>query len=125
MSRVAYIFLAAATLATAASGAALPATVDSELERIQFEKPALAPVAYTRFCMQYPGDCRVTRITFRRTFKHPQPQVLTTARLRELEDVNRAINRAIAPQAAVGDMLSERWRVWLNAGPCYDYAVTK
>jgi predicted transglutaminase-like cysteine proteinase len=125
MSRVASVFLAAATLATAASGSALPATVSSELGRIQFEMPALAPLAYTRFCMQYPHDCRVSRITFQRTFKHPQPEVLTPARQRELEEVNRDINRAIAPLADVGDMLNERWHVSLNAGPCYDYAVTK
>jgi hypothetical protein len=33
--------------------------LNSGLERIQFDAPALAPFAYSRHCMQYPAECEV------------------------------------------------------------------
>ena len=35
------------------------------LERIQFSAPVLAPFPHTRFCLQYPDDCKVHRMAFR------------------------------------------------------------
>jgi predicted transglutaminase-like cysteine proteinase len=92
-----------------------------QLERISFATPALAPVAFTRFCVQYPADCERGQATDQR----PQPEQITPARMRDLEEVNRDVDRAITYKADVGGVLRERWLVSPDAGACHDYAVTK
>jgi predicted transglutaminase-like cysteine proteinase len=98
-----------------------PRALNPSLDKIRFETPTLAPIAYTRFCLQYPDDCRTHTVIFRR----PRPVVLTSARLKDLIEVNRDVNRAIAPQEDAGTLLDERWIVGPKAGACHDYAVTK
>jgi predicted transglutaminase-like cysteine proteinase len=88
---------------------------------IHFDAPALAPLAYSRFCVQYKDDCEVRRMAFRR----PRPEVLTNDRLQDLLGVNRNVNRDISPKADAGGLLDERWRISPRSGPCHDYAVTK
>lgn len=126
MSRKARIFLAVAALATAVGGSCAHAAFFSyprmlKAERIRFEAPALAPIAYSRFCIDFPDDCRVHHMAFRR----PHPVVLSDERLRDLLGVNRDVNREIKPQADVGSVISEQWRIAPSAGACHDYAVTK
>jgi predicted transglutaminase-like cysteine proteinase len=128
MSRTARIFLAIVTLTVICGGSStqaaffgLPRVLRLQLDTIRFEEPALAPIAYSRFCMQYPDDCQIHRAFFR----PPRPQVLTALRLEDLVEVNRDVNRAIAPRAEVGGVLGERWRIAPEAGACNDYAVTK
>jgi predicted transglutaminase-like cysteine proteinase len=98
-----------------------PRALKSQLDLIRFETPTLAPLAYSRFCLQFPDDCRLHRMAFRR----PKPEVLTTARLEDLVAVNHGVNHAILPQADPGDVIDEHWRVSPRAGACHDYAVTK
>jgi len=89
-------------------------------DRISFDTPTLAPMAFERFCMQYVDDCKVRRMAFR-----PRPVALTKARMAELVKVNRDINRAIRPQENLNGVAAEEWLVAPRAGDCNDYAVTK
>jgi predicted transglutaminase-like cysteine proteinase len=127
MSRAKRTLLALAALAAVAGGSAQAGVVSQsamlhfQSERISFATPALAPVAFTRFCVQYPKDCERGQTTNQR----PQPEAMTQAPMRDLEEVNRDVNRAITYKADLGGVLSERWLVSQNAGACHDYAVTK
>jgi predicted transglutaminase-like cysteine proteinase len=67
--------------------------VRATIEHISFDKPTLAPMAYTQFCLQYPEECR-TRKIFR-----GGPVRLSASRRIELSRVNDAINTRIAPEA--------------------------
>lgn len=128
MYRTSKILLALAVLAmigyvTSAQAAffSYPRALTAHLDLISFETPTLAPLAYSRFCVQFPDDCQLHRMAFRR----PHPEVLTTARLEDLVEVNHDVNRAIVPQSDAGDVISERWLVSPRAGACHDFAVTK
>lgn len=98
----------------------LPRSLITHLDRISFDEPALAPIAHTRFCMQYPTDCQVQKEDFRR-----RNIALTAERWLELSVVNREVNRDITPERNEGGLLTERWLVSPRAGDCNDYAVTK
>lgn len=98
----------------------LPRQLKADIDRISFNTPSVAPIAFVRFCMRYPQDCTVRRMAFR-----PRPVALTEARRTELVNVNRDVNRAIKPQANVNGVMAEEWRVSPGEGDCNDYAVTK
>jgi predicted transglutaminase-like cysteine proteinase len=99
----------------------LSRTFGFQSKSIRFDAPALAPIAYSRFCLQYQDDCEVRRMAFRR----PRPETLNNDRLQDLLAVNRNVNRDITPKADAGGLLDERWRISPSAGACHDYAVTK
>ena len=93
---------------------------EANVERVSFDTPTLAPMAFMRFCARYPQDCKVSQIMFR-----PTPVALTKARRVELEKVNRGVNRAIKPQENTDGVMAEEWLVSPREGDCNDYAVTK
>jgi len=97
-----------------------PRALKFQLERMTFETPALAPLAHTRFCMQYPADCEPESVDFRR-----RNIELTQERWDELNAINREVNRDIKPELNQGGVLAERWQIAPKAGECHDYAVTK
>jgi predicted transglutaminase-like cysteine proteinase len=88
--------------------------------RMVFEDPILAPIAHSRFCLQYPEDCKV-----RGTSAEPEVVVLTESRWTELVSVDREVNRAIAPRRNNGGVWDDQWLISPGAGDCNDYAVTK
>ncbi len=90
------------------------------VDRIAFETPALAPMAFMRFCLKYPKDCEVRRMPFR-----PRPVALTAGRKIELATLNRSVNLAIRPKANNNGVLAEEWSLSPLEGDCNDYAVTK
>jgi predicted transglutaminase-like cysteine proteinase len=94
--------------------------VKSKVARIAFDAPALAPIAYTRFCMKYTDDCKVRRMAFRRP-----GIVMTQARWAELVSVNGMINKSIAPEEHVGDVIGLNWSLYPKSGDCKEYASTK
>jgi predicted transglutaminase-like cysteine proteinase len=98
----------------------LPDRLEPNVDRISFEAPVLAPMAFMRFCIRYPQDCKVHQMAFR-----PAPVTLTKAREAELAKVNRDVNRAIRPQENLSGLMAEEWLVAPRAGDCNDYAVTK
>ena len=97
-----------------------PRDLKLQLQRIQFETPTLAPMAHTRFCMQYPTDCKPRRITFRK----PSP-ALTAEKLNELRIVNASVNQKILPARTDAGIMGEKWLIGPKSGDCNDYAVTK
>jgi predicted transglutaminase-like cysteine proteinase len=98
----------------------LPRALKFQLDQVTFETPALAPIAHTRFCLQYQVDCETQDMDFRR-----RNLVLTVDRWNELNEVNREVNRVIVPQRNEGGVLAEEWLISPRAGDCNDYAVTK
>jgi predicted transglutaminase-like cysteine proteinase len=89
-------------------------------QRISFDRPSLAPMAFVRFCIKYPRDCEIRHMAFR-----PRPVVLSQAQKAELAKVNHAVNRAITPQANGNGVMQEEWLISPREGDCNDYAVTK
>ncbi len=85
-----------------------------------FTTPVLAPIAFVRFCIQYPEDCKIHSHDRDQT-----PILLTQTRLLELSKINRNINDSIKPKANLGGVVAEAWLVSPSYGDCNDYAVTK
>jgi predicted transglutaminase-like cysteine proteinase len=98
----------------------LPRQLEANVDRVSFGGPVLAPMAFVRFCIRYPQDCKVHRMAFR-----PVPVTLTKTRKAELVKVNRDVNRAIRPQENLNGVMAEEWLVAPREGDCNDYAVTK
>jgi len=88
--------------------------------RIEFDTPTLAPLAHTRFCLRYPGECRVHKIRFRGGAID-----LTADRRQELLRVNADVNRSIRAVHVNETPVNERWLISPSEGDCNDYAVTK
>ena len=97
-----------------------PRTLKNHMERLQMQAPALAPMAHTRFCLQYADECRPQRMVFR-----GGSVKLTDERWAELRSVNTMVNRAIRPEANTRGVVNEEWVISPVAGDCNDYAVTK
>jgi predicted transglutaminase-like cysteine proteinase len=127
MRRLIKISAAASVLAALLAGPAKAAFVGApmnlglQLQRIKFETPTLAPMAYTRFCMEYPQECRQTTPIMFRSGRVK----MTTERFQELIRVNAQINTAIRPEPNLLGLAGERWLVAPASGDCNDYAVTK
>jgi predicted transglutaminase-like cysteine proteinase len=97
-----------------------PRMLGTQVNRIGFEKPTLAPMAHTRFCLRYADDCEV-----RGDNLWKRNVAMTVERLNELNSVNRQVNRDITPQLNLGGLATEEWIISPRAGECHDYAVTK
>jgi predicted transglutaminase-like cysteine proteinase len=80
--------------------------------------PALAPLAYTRFCQTYPAECEERNIGF-------DQFAFTPGRWAELAAINNVVNRAITPIRDDVDAVAQDWRIHPRSGNCKDYAVTK
>lgn len=88
--------------------------------RIAFSSSVLGPMAHTKFCLDYPSECKVRKIQFRGgTIK------LTPQRRAELTKINAKVNRAIRPDPNTAGLAAEKWLVAPPSGECHDYAVTK
>jgi len=87
---------------------------------IRFDKPTLPPIAFTRFCLNYAGECKPRQLVFR-----GGRLKLTAQRLAELEQVNRTVNSSILPLQNNGKDAGEIWSLGPVFGDCNDYAVTK
>lgn len=111
-------FIAQAPLS--AEVVSFPRNLKLQLQRIQFESPSLAPMAHTRFCMQYPGDCRPRRMSFRKPYV-----ALTSEKWNDLRIVNAWVNQIILPARNNVGINGENWLIGPSSGDCNDYAVTK
>jgi predicted transglutaminase-like cysteine proteinase len=96
-----------------------PRMLAMQVERVSFDNPVLAPMGHVRFCLQYPDDCRATRVDFRR--RH---LVLSEQRWTELNLINREVNGDIIPDPTLGPETVD-WKISPRSGNCHDYAVTK
>ena len=97
-----------------------PMALKSQLAQIRLTDPVHAPMAHVRFCLRYQEECAVHGIDFRR-----RNFALTAERWKELNAINREVNRDIVPQPNLGGLATEEWVVSPPAGDCNDYAVTK
>ncbi|MGY0575791.1 transglutaminase-like cysteine peptidase [Bradyrhizobium sp. RDM12] len=75
------------------------------LPHVRFEAPTLPPMAYTRFCLRYPDECRA-RPMFRGTLVR-----LTTERWTILKQINQTVNRSIIPDLAESSSGVEAWLI--------------
>jgi predicted transglutaminase-like cysteine proteinase len=94
-------------------------SVRTTVQHIRFDAPTLAPMAYTQFCLRYPGECRARKI-FR-----GGPVQLSVSRRIELARVNDVVNARIVPEANQQGLAGEIWLINPDRGDCNDYAVTK
>ncbi|MDA9503270.1 hypothetical protein XI09_00060 [Bradyrhizobium sp. CCBAU 11386] len=97
----------------------MPMGLQSAIQRIKFEAPALPPFAYTQFCVRYAEECR------KRTMFRGGPVKLTAERWDQLNDVNKAVNKDIVPERNELGLAGETWLISPDRGDCNDYAVTK
>lgn len=88
--------------------------------RLVAGEPAAAPFAHTKFCLNYPSECQE-----KPNNGLSKNGALTPQRRAELETVNLAVNREIAPQEQPKDPANEQWIINPMSGDCNDYAVTK
>jgi predicted transglutaminase-like cysteine proteinase len=94
----------------------------TKYDHVTFEKPTLAPMAYTLFCMRYKNECprRMPAIVFR-----GGSRAMTNERRAQLREVNGEVNHAIQYEKSVASEPIERWQIAPERGICNDYAVTK
>jgi len=97
----------------------MPMGLQSAIQRIKFETPTLAPMAYTQFCLRYADECR-PRMTFR-----GGPVRLTAERWDDLKEVNQTVNEDIAPERNELGLAGEKWLINPDRGDCNDFAVSK
>jgi predicted transglutaminase-like cysteine proteinase len=109
----------AVTVVVSAGLSSAAADVAPALERISFDSPTLAPMAYTQFCLQYPKECASKRI-FR-----GGPLRLSAEKRSELARVNESVNASIVPEPNQRGLAGEVWLIGPDRGECHDYAVTK
>jgi predicted transglutaminase-like cysteine proteinase len=81
--------------------------------------PAQPPHGFVRFCEAVPQEC---------TSDHRKENRFNASadRLRELDDVNRAVNTAVAPATDLEVYgVNEYWTLPRSKGDCEDYALLK
>lgn len=91
-------------------------------DQLEFDIPTLAPLAFTRFCLRYPDECRTGEPSTGIDKALSRQDPLNRA---DLAEVNRTVNRTIAPRRYVGAAAFDSWTVAPKAGDCNDYAITK
>lgn len=104
----------------AAALANVPDGPPQGLQFIRLDVPTLAPMAFTRFCLEYPAECKPQRLVFA-----GDRIELNITRWAELEDVNRTVNSSIHPERNEDGLAGEKWLLGPPRGDCNDYAVTK
>jgi predicted transglutaminase-like cysteine proteinase len=100
----------------------LPRGLQATIQRIKFEAPALAPFAYTEFCLHYKNECKVERR--RMVFRGGRVR-MDYRRWAELAIVNTKVNSSIRPERNEGGLMAEKWLINPKSGDCNDYAVSK
>ena len=98
----------------------LPRAAYSNIDRIRFDQPTLAPMAYTQFCLRYANECNDRKVRFR-----GGPVRLDESRWAELATVNREVNARIRPERNERGYAGDKWLIGPLRGDCNDYAVTK
>lgn len=123
LAAVAVATIASQTMTTARSAdgkvSGMPTIAASASPHLKIDRPALAPMAYTMFCLRYQDECRA-RLLFR-----GGPIRLNEARWADLKEANQSVNRAIIPEASEPGPPVEAWLIDPERGDCNDYAVSK
>lgn len=81
--------------------------------------PTLPPFGFVKFCERQPDQCRQGPL-------HDERFEATPARLQELNDINRSVNRAVEPATDLEIYgVTEYWTFPGAKGDCEDYALLK
>ncbi len=125
MRPVGVIVLAAIAAAAALPTAAIadPATPPRAQERnspyMRVFGVTQAPYGFVQFCARMPAECQQGPMEEQRLSATPQ-------RLAELDTINRAVNREIAPATDLEVYgQAEYWTLPVHRGDCEDYALLK
>jgi predicted transglutaminase-like cysteine proteinase len=105
---------------TTAGLASVSNRLQQGIQLIRFDAPTLAPMAFTQFCLKYPGDCKSGRLSL-----EGDRIELNDMRRSELETINRTVNSSIRPERNQDGLAGEKWLLSPLRGDCNDYAVTK
>jgi predicted transglutaminase-like cysteine proteinase len=70
----------------------MPIGLQSAIQHIKFETPALAPMSYTQFCLHCEEERRA------RTTIRGDPAQLTAERWDDIKEVSNTVNQDIAPE---------------------------
>ena len=92
---------------------------DSASSFMRIYGPTLPPYGFVRFCESMPGECRQGPLEETRFNATP-------ARMRQLDEINRHVNKVIEPATDMeiyGE--TERWAIPTTRGDCEDYALLK
>jgi predicted transglutaminase-like cysteine proteinase len=85
---------------------------------IKAKQRALEPFAHVLFCTKLPSECRASG--------GQETVELSASKRRELNDVNRRVNRQIvAVNDSPGAMGGDVWSLAPTSGDCEDFAITK
>ena len=112
---------AAAALPTAglADPASLPRAQERTSPYMRVFAVTQAPYGFVQFCSRMPEECQQGPMEEQRMSATPQ-------RLAELDNVNRAVNREIAPATDLEVYgQAEYWTIPVHRGDCEDYALLK
>jgi predicted transglutaminase-like cysteine proteinase len=114
-----FIVMAVSWLGPGPSDAAVVVVPRYSTLQVNLATPALPPIGHTWFCVQYPDDCTVHGLDFRRRNTRLTPQ-----RWNELNVVNREVNHDILPKKTIGYGTTD-WIIAPTSGDCKSYAITK
>jgi predicted transglutaminase-like cysteine proteinase len=117
---IAAIVIAGGCRSAGAGFIGMPSMLGQVAKRISFSNYMLAPMAFTRFCLQYADQCKPQQIIFR-----GGPVRLTEERWEDLKEVNKTVNAAIVPEPNLEGLAGEKWLINPASGDCNDYAVSK
>jgi predicted transglutaminase-like cysteine proteinase len=111
----AFVFaLGSSGCTTTAPRHALKPVAFTDSRYIPEKQRVVEPFAHAQFCVRVPNECIPSKAMV--------AVADTPAKMAELMQVNRDINKAIAPRLDPG---FDTWTLFPQAGDCDDYAVTK
>jgi predicted transglutaminase-like cysteine proteinase len=119
----AFLMFISSMPADATNDHAISLAAKSQVQKVAFMTSfgdTLPPIGYVTFCRDHEAECRPGR-------RFADRIQLTAAKFREIEDVNSAVNTAVAP---ITDLeLYGKAEVWAypkaNKGDCEDYVLLK
>jgi predicted transglutaminase-like cysteine proteinase len=105
--------------AAAQADASRPTGQDRVSPFMRIYGPTLPPFGFVKFCARQPEECRQGGLEEDRFEATP-------ARLQELAEINRSVNRAVEPATDLEVYgLTEYWTMPDTKGDCEDYALLK
>lgn len=98
---------------------------ETAVSRLVPTGPMLPPLAHSRFCTNYPDECKPDGKNPAAKTDERKAFVLTPLRRAELVKINAQVNRSIAPRLQYKKPADEKWQITPAVGDCNDYVVTK
>lgn len=107
-----------ASVAFALSARGVGRMPTGQVAHIVEKQPIVPPFAQILFCVQNPAECQDNA--------GPSEIELNADRMRELNQINKSVNRSIRGVNDRSDqMAGDVWKVNVRSGDCEDFALTK